>query len=77
PAGMRVLSASGPAPHTIDGGGVVFEPLDSLEPRDEQVFRVQVQADQAGDQRITVEVKTDDLSQPIRKEEATRVFGND
>ena len=29
-----------------------------------------------GDQRVTVEVRTDDL-QPIRREESTRVFGDD
>ena len=31
---------------------------------------------QAGDQRIIVQVNTDDLDQPIRREESTRVFGD-
>jgi hypothetical protein len=31
---------------------------------------------QPGDQRITVQVNTDDLQQPIRREESTRVFGD-
>jgi len=35
-----------------------------------------VQGTQPGDQRIVVEVKTDDLQQPIRREESTRVFGD-
>ena len=31
---------------------------------------------QPGDQRVTVQVNTDDISQPIRREESTRVFGD-
>jgi hypothetical protein len=32
---------------------------------------------QPGDQRVTVQVNTDDISQPIRREESTRVFGDE
>jgi hypothetical protein len=32
---------------------------------------------QPGDQRVTVEVSTDDIAQPVRREESTRVFGDE
>ena len=77
PPGMRVLSANGPTQHAIDARGVSFEPLRRLAPRGESRYRVRVQADEPGDLRMTVEVTTDDLAQPVRKEEATRVFGDE
>jgi uncharacterized repeat protein (TIGR01451 family) len=77
PPGMQVVSADGETQHTVESGGVLFEPLAQLAPKAESVFRVQVQGIRPGDQRVTVEVNTDDISQPIRKEESTRVFGDE
>ena len=56
---------------------MVFEPLAQLAPKTDTVYRVQVKGVQPGDQRVTVQVNTDDISQPIRREESTRVFGDD
>jgi uncharacterized repeat protein (TIGR01451 family) len=77
PPGMKVVSATGETRHQIDAQGVVFEPLRQLAPKADTLFRVQLQGVQAGDQRVLVEVDTDDLSQPVRKEESTRVFGDE
>ena len=40
------------------------------------VLRIRAQGLQAGDQRIMVQVNTDDVKDPIRREESTRVFGD-
>jgi uncharacterized repeat protein (TIGR01451 family) len=77
PPGIEALSASGESRHTVQAGGVVFEPLAQLAPKTDTVYRVQVKGIQPGDQRVTVEVSTDDISQPIRREESTRVFGDE
>jgi uncharacterized repeat protein (TIGR01451 family) len=77
PPAMQVLSAKGETRHATQNGVVVFEPLSSLAPKDDTVFQIQVQGAQPGDQRITVEVVTDDVGDPIRKEESTRVFGDE
>jgi hypothetical protein len=74
---MQVVSAEGETQHGTRGGALMFEPLPQLLPKADTVFRVRVQGLQAGDQRITVEVNTDDLAQPIRREESTRVFGDE
>ena len=77
PAGIEAISASGETRHTVQAGGVVFEPLAQLAPKTDTMYRVQVKGVQPGDQRVTVQVNTDDISQPIRREESTRVFGDE
>jgi uncharacterized repeat protein (TIGR01451 family) len=76
PAGMKLVSAEGESQHKADQNRLAFEPIAQLAPKADTVFRIRAQAMQAGDQRIVVEVKTDDLQQPIRREESTRVFGD-
>jgi hypothetical protein len=75
--GLQVVSAEGETRHTVQGNGIMFEPLPQLAPKADTVFRVKVQGVQPGDQRVVVEVTTDDLGQPIRREESTRVFGDE
>ncbi|MCA9240857.1 MAG: DUF11 domain-containing protein [Planctomycetales bacterium] len=77
PSGMRVISAAGDARHRVQGGLIEFEPIRQLMPRSELTFRVRVQGAQPGDHRLVVEVGSDDLAQPVRKEESTRVFGDE
>src|SRR6185295_6075039 len=76
PAGLKLISAEGETQHKADQNRLVFEPLQQLAPKADTVYRLRVQGLQAGDQRVAVEVKTDDLKQPIRHEESTRVFGD-
>ncbi len=77
PEGLQFVSAEGETNHSNKGGSVVFEPLAQLAPKADTLFRFKAQGVHAGDQRVSVEVKSDDLSQPIRKEESTRVFGDE
>ena len=77
PPGMNLLSADGESNHSIQAGNVVFEPIASLAPKADTVYRLQVQVAEPGDLRLAVEIQTDDLAQPIRKEESTRVFGDE
>lgn len=76
PVGLKLISAEGETQHKADQNRLVFEPLQQLAPKADTVYRLRVQGLQAGDQRVAVEVKTDDLQQPIRHEESTRVFGD-
>jgi uncharacterized repeat protein (TIGR01451 family) len=76
PPGFKLTSAEGETQHKVDQNRLVFEPLQQLAPKADTVYRIRAQAMQPGDQRLVVEVKTDDLSNPIRREENTRVFGD-
>jgi uncharacterized repeat protein (TIGR01451 family) len=77
PAGMQLVSAEGETQHKEMQGAIVFEPLEQLAAKADTVYRVRVQGNAAGDQRVMVEVNTDDLAQPIRREESTTVFGDE
>jgi uncharacterized repeat protein (TIGR01451 family) len=77
PPGMQLVSAEGEMPHANKGGAIIFEPLAQLAPKSDTVYRLRVQGTAAGDQRVTVQVNTDDLAQPIRREESTLVFGDE
>jgi uncharacterized repeat protein (TIGR01451 family) len=77
PPEMQVVSAEGESRHALQAGGVVFEAIPELAPKAEAVYHIKVQGTRAGDQRITVEVDADDYDVPIRKEESTRVFGDE
>jgi hypothetical protein len=74
---MAVTNAQADTRHAIEAEGVVFEPIARLAPKADTVLRVDVQGVRPGDQRLMVEVRTDDIAQPIRKEESTRVFGDE
>jgi uncharacterized repeat protein (TIGR01451 family) len=76
PSGLKLISAEGETQHRAEQNRLVFEPLQQLAPKADTVFRIRAQGLQPGDQRIVVEVKTDDLQNPIRREESTRVFGD-
>lgn len=77
PPGLRVLSAEGPVRYVVDAGRVAFEPLAELTPRTEVIYRLTVQAVRPGDQRIRVEVTSDDIRTPIVKEENTHVYAEE
>jgi uncharacterized repeat protein (TIGR01451 family) len=76
PPGLKVISAEGESGHKLQDGRLIFEPLQQLAPKADSVFKIRAQGLQPGDQRIVVEVNTDDLQHPIRREESTRVFGD-
>ncbi|REK15516.1 MAG: DUF11 domain-containing protein [Planctomycetota bacterium] len=77
PAGMKPLSAEGPVRHQIEGQYVRFEPLRQLAPKADTVFTIKVKAVQPGDQRVEVQVATDEIREPIAKQESTRVYGDE
>lgn len=76
PPGIRPLSAQGETRHTIQGERVIFAPLAQLSPKADVTYRVHAQGLRAGDQRVRVQITTDDMQQPITKEESTRVYSD-
>ncbi len=77
PPGLQFVSAEGETPHTDQRGAIVFQPLGQLAAKADTVYRIRARGTTAGDQRVTVQVNTDDLAQPIRREESTLVFGDE
>ncbi len=76
PAGMKAVAAEGPTRNGVNGNQVRFEPLGRLAPKADTTYRIRVQGIQPGDQRIRVQLHTDELQPPITKEESTRVYAD-
>jgi uncharacterized repeat protein (TIGR01451 family) len=77
PPEMKPLAAEGPVRYKVDGQRVVFEPLKQLAPKGDATFTIKVKATEPGDLRMQVQVSTDEIREPITKEESTRVYGDE
>jgi uncharacterized repeat protein (TIGR01451 family) len=78
PAGLQPVAAEGPGSlrHALDGSQITFEPLARLSPKVDAIYRIRVQGRQPGDQRVRVQLQTDELQSPVTKEESTNVFSD-
>ena len=73
---LEPLEAKGPTAHSIENLTVLFEPLAKLAPAEEALFRIRVRGRREGDQRVQVQLTSDDQPAPITKEEITRVYAD-
>ncbi|MGL6194962.1 MAG: hypothetical protein ACRC2T_09095 [Thermoguttaceae bacterium] len=71
--GMQFASAEGPTKHKSDGRIVKFAPLSTIDAKQDRTYKFTAKCLQAGDNRISVSVTSDDRA-PITKEESTQVF---
>jgi uncharacterized repeat protein (TIGR01451 family) len=77
PAGLRAQMVQGDARYAIEGDRVVFAPLPQLAPKAEAAFRFGVQGLGAGDQRVTLQLTTDEVREPIVEVESTQVYADE
>jgi len=70
------VAAKGPVPYRLDNLAITFEPLTRLAPAEEAVYRVRIRGRRPGDQRVQIQLTTDDQPAPITKEEVTRVYAD-
>lgn len=68
---QQFISGSGPTAVRADGPIITIEPLATLAPQAEAVWRLSIRAVEAGDVRFTVELTSDQISRPVRETEAT------
>ncbi len=77
PTELKFLSAEGATRYRVDGQRIVFDALGTLPAKSETVYRIRAQGTQVGDVRLKVQLVTDDIRQPITKEESTRVYADE
>jgi uncharacterized repeat protein (TIGR01451 family) len=77
PPELKPLAAEGPTRFNIEDNKVVFEALPQLGPKTVASFRVRAQGLRAGDLRVRCQLMTDDMQQPVVKEESTRVYADE
>jgi uncharacterized repeat protein (TIGR01451 family) len=74
PPGLTPKSAQGPMRHSLDKQTVEFEPLVSVAPQGQAVFRVSAIAQTEGDQRVRFAIVSDQVRNPIQREVSTMVY---
>jgi uncharacterized repeat protein (TIGR01451 family) len=61
----------------LQGHELTFEPLPKLAPRADALFRVNVRGVAPGDLRFRARITSDGLTEPVLKEESTKVYGDE
>jgi uncharacterized repeat protein (TIGR01451 family) len=75
PAGLAPKNAQGNTRYSIDRQNVVFEPIASLAPQGQAIFRVSAQAQTAGkDQRVRFAVVSAESPTPVQREIGVMVY---
>jgi uncharacterized repeat protein (TIGR01451 family) len=79
PDKMEFRGAAGAAncKFRLEGKDVIFEPLPKLAPRADAIYRVNVRGVAPGDLRFRARITADGLTEPVLKEESTKVYGDD
>ncbi|MFO0879348.1 MAG: hypothetical protein U0840_18535 [Gemmataceae bacterium] len=73
---MQFKNAQGPVRYREEGKMVVFEPIEKLSPRADAIFRINVKALEAGTVRFKIQVTSTNLTEPVVKMEATRIYSD-
>lgn len=74
---FRGARAPAGAQFKMEGHDVVFDPLPRLAPRADAIYRINVKGLAAGDMRFRARIKADGLTEPVLKEESTKVYGDE
>jgi hypothetical protein len=79
PEQMKCLDARGPAgcAFKVEGQRVIFQPLSKLAPRADAIYRVYVHCLRPGDCRFRAQITAEGLTNPVLREESTRVYGDE
>ena len=77
PSGMEPVRADGPARVQMDGPRVLFDALPRLAPQGDTMYRIYVRGTQPGDKRVQVKLISDEISEPVTKEESTHVYSDE
>ena len=76
PPGMKALPSQGRSKYMVRGNRILFEPIPKLPAKGESTYTVRVEGTQAGDQRFTVQMTSDETTKPVVEEESTRVYAD-
>jgi len=74
---FRSARGTGNQRYRVQGKEVIFEALPKLAPRADAIFRVNVRGLAPGDLRFRAVIRADGLTEPVLKEESTKVYGDD
>jgi hypothetical protein len=73
---MRPVKGDGPTRHTIQEQTIAFAALPRLAPNGQAIYRILAAGAAEGDQRIRVQILSQESPTPVTKEEITRVYSD-
>jgi hypothetical protein len=73
---MEFKNATGPVRFHEEGKKIVFESLEKLAPKADAIFRINVKAVDAGTVRFKIQMTSTNLTEPVIKMEATRIYSD-
>ena len=73
---MKPLGGDGPTRVVVDGGKLLIDPLARIGPGEEAVYKIKVQGEAAGAQRVQIQLLTEETPIPVTREEITRVYAD-
>jgi uncharacterized repeat protein (TIGR01451 family) len=76
PDKMQFKSVQGPVHYHEEGKTIVFDPVAALAPQANAIFRINVKALDAGTVRFKIQVTSANLTEPVIKMEATRIYAD-
>ncbi|RMF92632.1 MAG: DUF11 domain-containing protein [Planctomycetota bacterium] len=76
PPELQPVAADGPTANHVNGNEIIFDKLSQLAPKAETTYRIRVKGVQPGDQRVRVQLLSDDIRVPVTKEESTQVYSD-
>lgn len=76
PEQLKPLGGDGPTRVVVDGGKLLIDPLARIGPGEEAVYKLKVQGEAAGPQRVQVQLITAETPIPVTREEITRVYAD-
>jgi uncharacterized repeat protein (TIGR01451 family) len=74
---LRGAKCTAGSHYRTEGRDVIFEPLPRLAPKADVVYRVMVRGTAPGDLRFRARISADGLTEPVLREESTKVYGDD
>ena len=77
PNGMEPVRADGPARVQIEGPRVLFDALPRLAPQGDTMYRIYIRGTTPGDKRVQVKLISDEITEPVTKEESTHVYSDE
>jgi hypothetical protein len=71
---LRDAVCSAGLKYTVNGRDIIFETIPKLAPRADISFRINVRGTAPGDYRFRATLKADGLTNPVVREETTKVY---
>ena len=76
PAGMELITAKAPVDAIVEGRQILFKSLDQVAPGGQAIYKIHVKGIEEGSHRMKVRMTGGGLTEPVVREEVTKVYSD-